>query len=222
MYRYTRHTEKLLVSKEAFKAAQLILDIEEDVKKSYGDETEHSDAERETLAGMVAYALDHYRTKIRLFGWAIDSRVLRHAQTLVEEGRESDEIEKIQRQELLVCRSSFWAARDAVIAHLGSYLAKLRRHNEIWLELENPVDKHVLAAVMAIYKWADGDHEKVATDRFLRSENLRNWGYAGYTAKIASIYYWALRKTNEDVDGEVLAAVNEVLEMAQGIGQTEE
>ncbi|PVH76959.1 hypothetical protein DL98DRAFT_639730 [Cadophora sp. DSE1049] len=221
-YQRYRDEDKILVSKEAFVAAQRILDIDEDVKVTYGNDTEDLDVERETCAGMVAHALNHYRRKIRLFGWSIEPKVLRHAQRLVDEGRESDDIEERQRQELLDCRTSFKAARDATLLHLGSYMATLRRHNETYWGLEKPVDNRVLAAVEAISKWADGDHGKVTTDKFLRSINLRNWGYAGYTAKIASVYYWALRKADEVVDREVLLAVQEVMDLADEAEETEE
>ncbi|KAH7418566.1 hypothetical protein BKA64DRAFT_635687 [Cadophora sp. MPI-SDFR-AT-0126] len=196
-YRSIREEDKLLVGNGASIAAQRILDIDEDVKESYGSDTEPLHTEPKSIDESVRNALNHYRKKIRLFGWAIEPEVLWHCQMLVKEGRESDEIEERQRQELHSCRTDFKTARDAIISHLGSYVTTVRRHNEASGRPKKPVDKRVLTVVEAISKWADGDHEKVATDRFLRSENLRNWGYAGYMAKIASIYYWALRKTDE-------------------------
>ncbi|KAH9216496.1 hypothetical protein DL95DRAFT_460084 [Leptodontidium sp. 2 PMI_412] len=182
-----RAREKILVGKSIYRAAQRILDIDEDIKESYGGDIVDLNDRSHGIVGTIACALNQYRRNIRVYGWALEPRVLEHAQKLVDEGRESDEIEERQRQELLPCRSSLEAARGAMIAHLSSYVASIRRYNATNWGPAKRVGWHVLAAVEAISKWADGDTGKVTTDDFLRSENLRNWGYAGYTAKL-SVY----------------------------------
>lgn len=221
-YERSRDEDKLLVSKEAFVAAQRILDIDEDVKETYGNDTEDLDMEVDTCAGMVAHALNHYRRKIRLFGWSIEPKVIIHAQRLVDEGRQSDEIEHRQRREILLCNMSSQAARYGTLSHLRSYMETLKRYKETHWGIEKTIDYRVMAAVQAISRWADGDRGKAPTYTSLRSENIRNWGYAGYTAKMASIYHRALRKTDGVVDQEVLQAVQELMDMAKisrGTGQ---
>lgn len=217
-YQKSRDEDRLLVSKEALVAANRILDIDEDVRETYGNDTEDLGMEVDTCAGMVAHALNHYRRRIRLFGWSIEPKVLVHAQRLVDEGRQSDEIEKRQRRELLICILSSQAARYGTLSHLRSYMATLKRYKESHWGTEKTVDYRVLAAVQAISKWADGDRGKTLTYNSLRIENIRNWGYDGYTAKITSIYHRALRKTDEVVDQEVLQAVQEVMDMAKEAG----
>ncbi|KAH7360907.1 hypothetical protein BKA65DRAFT_474036 [Rhexocercosporidium sp. MPI-PUGE-AT-0058] len=218
-YRVYREQERLLVGRRVYIAAQRILDIDEDIKESYGGDTADLNEKHHGFVGAVACALNQYRRNIRMYGWALEPRVLEHAQRLVEEGRESDEIEERQRLEMLSCRSSFEAARSAMISHLTSYVASIRRYNSINSGPAKPVGRYVLAAVKAVSRWAEGDTRRIATYNYLRSQNLRNWGNAGYTAKIVSIYYWALRKTKGEVDGEVLLAVNDVMKLVTELGE---